>query len=232
MSVQDDTDLPGGWEAMAAEYVLGLLSEDERAAFEAQMEADPELEQDVAAWAEYFASFTDPLQEQAPPPQLWRRIEAQAFGREKRQPLWRMLWPYIGGAVVGAAVTWAVYTSGMLTDQTEPHLYADLVAQEQGLVLLAHWAPDSETFMLRRDVGSFPTQASYEIWVIPAPDAAPVSVGLMTEAGLTQIPVPNALIPIMQPGATVAISQEPLGGSPTGAPTGPVLATGPLSIRS
>ncbi|WGW03287.1 anti-sigma factor [Tropicibacter oceani] len=231
MSTETETDFPGGWEAMAAEYVLGLLPQDERAAFEAQMRADPDLEQDVVAWAEYFSTFTDDIPEEAPPPQLWKRISAQAFGT-RRRPGWRLLLPYLAGGVAAAAITWGVYTSGVLTPQQGTHLYADLVAQDQGYVLLAHWAPDSETFMLRRDGGAFPTDNSIEIWVIPAADAAPVSVGLMAQDDLTQIPVPPEMTALMQPGAMVAISLEPLGGSVTGAPSGPVLALAALDIRS
>ncbi|MFW2542574.1 anti-sigma factor [Primorskyibacter sp. 2E107] len=232
MSDMQDTDQPGDREALAAEYVLGLLSGDEAARFESQMAEDPELEQDVAAWAEYFTRFTDSVDEVTPPPQLWRRIEAAAFGRETRKPMWQLLWPYAAGAVAASVLAFAVYNTGLLDMTPQPHLYADLVAEEQGYVLLAHWAPDSETFMLRRDQGGFPQDNAIEIWVIPGPNSAPISVGLMAEAGLTQIPVPEALIPVMTPGATVALSLEPLGGSPTGAPTGPILATGPLGIRS
>jgi anti-sigma-K factor RskA len=39
----------------------------------------------------------------------------------------------------------------------------------------------------------------------------------------------DALATLLQQGATIAISVEPMGGSPTGAPTGPVLVSGPLS---
>jgi anti-sigma-K factor RskA len=38
----------------------------------------------------------------------------------------------------------------------------------------------------------------------------------------------DALAELMQEGATVAISVEPRGGSPTGSPTGPVVASGAL----
>ncbi|WP_319824261.1 anti-sigma factor domain-containing protein [Thalassovita sp.] len=232
MTGPQDTDLPGGDLAAAAEYALGLLPEDERAGFEARMAAEPALQQEVAAWAAQFAGFADEIAPVTPPPQIWLQLKARAFGREPR-PFWRALLPYLGGAVAATALVWVVYITGLLTDQrAAPHLYADLVAQDRGLVLLAHWAPDSETFMLRRDQGDFPADSAYEIWVIPTPDAAPISVGLMLEPGLTQIPVPAALVPVLQPGVTVAITLEPPGGSPSGAPTGPVVAAGALEIRS
>lgn len=230
MTDRDDTDLPGGFEAAAAEYVLGLLTPQERAQFEKAMRADPDLEQDVAAWSTYFAGYTDSIEEVPAPPQLWSRIEAAAFAAPRRKPFWQQLWPYAAGALAASVLAFAVYTTGSLGPE-EPHLYADLVAEEQGYVLLAHWAPDSQTFMLRRDAGDVPEDNAIEIWVIPGPDSAPVSVGLMQAATLTQIPVPDALVPLMTPQTTVAVSLEPKGGSATGAPTGPILATGPLGNR-
>ena len=53
----------------------------------------------------------------------------------------------------------------------------------------------------------------------------------MPAAGLTQSPVPDALVPAMPPGTTVALSLDPLGGSLTGAPTGPILATKGLTCH-
>ncbi|MDU8911141.1 anti-sigma factor domain-containing protein [Aestuariicoccus sp. MJ-SS9] len=226
---EDTADLPGGAEAMAAEYVLGLLSEDEARRFEAQMAQDPDLRQDVAAWSTYFTTLTDDIAPVDPAPQVFRRIEGALFG-QKRPPLWRQLMPYLGGAVAAGLLAWAVLQTDMLQPEA-PHLYADLVAEDQGYTLLAHWAPDSQTFMLRRDAGVFPQDSALEIWLIPGPSAAPISVGLMQPDTLTQIPVPDELVARMSPGATVAISREPPGGSPTGAPTGPVLAVGSLGVR-
>ncbi|HLQ20108.1 MAG TPA: anti-sigma factor, partial [Tabrizicola sp.] len=58
----------------------------------------------------------------------------------------------------------------------------------------------------------------HELWVI-APGAAPVSLGLLQDRPLTvTYPVPPA-------GFVLAVSIEPEGGSPTGAPTGPVILT-------
>ena len=63
-----------------------------------------------------------------------------------------------------------------------------------------------------------------QLWVIGG-DGVPHSLGLLSGR-------PTSLAPKgvdrgrITPGATLAISVEPLGGSPTGLPTGPVVATG------
>ncbi|WP_417719978.1 anti-sigma factor domain-containing protein [Salipiger sp.] len=231
MSGPEETDLPGGWEAAAAEYVLGLLPEDERRDFESRLARDRDLRQDVEAWEEYFASLTDPIPAVAPPPQVLRRVEAQLFGK-RRAPFWRQIMPYLAGAVAAAAIAWGVMISGLLTfGPPEPDLWADLRVPEQGLVMLAHYAPESGTFMVRHDAGDLPTDRSLEIWMIAGPESAPVSIGVVDPSvTLTQIPLPREIAQQL-PGATVALSDEPLGGSPTGAPTGAVVASGALEIR-
>jgi anti-sigma-K factor RskA len=57
---------------------------------------------------------------------------------------------------------------------------------------------------------------------------APISLGLLSDDPLTTLVPPPEIAALFAAGATVAISREPPGGSPTGAPTGPILAAGAL----
>ena len=81
----------------------------------------------------------------------------------------------------------------------------------------------------RRLRGRFGEEAqgrAFELWAI-VPEAAPVSLGLMQEGAAMRVTLPENL---RNRGAeiTLAISDEPAGGSPTGAPTGDVLAAAAL----
>jgi anti-sigma-K factor RskA len=62
---------------------------------------------------------------------------------------------------------------------------------------------------------------SLELWAIP-PGQAPQSVGLVSPEGLTALRRAQGLAGVQQ----LAITLEPPGGSPTGAPTGPVIMSG------
>ncbi|PWG68431.1 hypothetical protein DF186_25135, partial [Enterococcus hirae] len=63
----------------------------------------------------------------------------------------------------------------------------------------------------------------HELWLIADGADAPVSLGVLDNAGTTRIRVPDDIAPGVRTG-TIAISIEPPGGSPTGAPTGTVVA--------
>ena len=57
----------------------------------------------------------------------------------------------------------------------------------------------------------------------------PRSLGVINRQGETAVAVPLPLRAFTEAGATLAVSLEPPGGSPTGKPTGPVVAAGRIS---
>ncbi|AHE57494.1 hypothetical protein NX02_29665 [Sphingomonas sanxanigenens DSM 19645 = NX02] len=66
---------------------------------------------------------------------------------------------------------------------------------------------------------------SAELWVIPA-GGQPVSLGLVRPGEMNTLTIRAEIRPMINGEATLAISIEPAGGSPTGQPTGPVVAAG------
>ena len=64
----------------AGEYVLGVLSPDERVAVERDAAADSDLAAEIAFWSERFTPLIDAI-EVEPPPHLFDRIRA-AIGRQ------------------------------------------------------------------------------------------------------------------------------------------------------
>ncbi|SIS72159.1 Anti-sigma-K factor RskA [Roseivivax lentus] len=225
----DRPDGPGEDDALAAEYVLGLMSPEEVAAFEARLDVEPRLVARVVGWTEDFAALTESLPETAPAPQLKRRIEVLAFGDAPRRSWWRSLLPYALGAVAAAVFGWAVMISGFLVpDLPEPLYVADLEAAE-GPPLLVHAGYIAETneLLIRRDAGLVPEGRDNELWLVPG-EGAPISLGLVPrETGvISRRVLPPALVAALE-GGTLAVSEEPAGGAPDGVPSD-VRAIGPV----
>jgi len=70
------------------------------------------------------------------------------------------------------------------------------------------------------------TGTAWEMWMLPGGQAAPVSMGLITTDADQTMRIQPALASRMEGAWGMAMSVEPQGGSPTGAPTGPVIFKG------
>lgn len=221
--------------AFAAEYALGLLSPAEAQAFEDLLAVDPELRANYALWAEDFASLTDNLPQVAPPSALQARIEAELFpaARKKGSFLDRftLLPAFMTGLVAAAAVLVAVNLNigGPPVVPFSPGYTAQIAAPDQSLVVQASFDPQNGVLRVQREEGAARPGRALELWII-AGDNPPVSLGVLPEATTAEFKVPADLTPGFEGGGVLAISDEPPGGSPTGAPTGDVLATGPVTL--
>ncbi len=220
-----DRDLPGGWEAGAAEYSLGLMPKDEIAGFEAQLIAEPDLQQDVAAWAEYFACFTDLIPEETPPPQVLRRIEGKVFGAVEKAPVWQQVLPYLIGAVVGVVLAWVVFASGLL-EPARPVLQAEMTGAGGALTLDARFDSGTGVLTVIRKTGAVGEGRVLELWLMPD-DGAPLSLALL-RGKETLVALPASLLRDLT-GARLMVSEEPAGGAPGGLPTGETRAEGVLT---
>ncbi|MCL3883024.1 anti-sigma factor [Marivita sp. GX14005] len=222
---------PGGApSADAAEYALGLMTENERAEFEARLVEDADLRAELAAWQTALADLAESeVAPAAPSPQLRKRLEAQLFAAP-RASLWQSLWPYAAGGVAAALVLWAAVASDLLLPDTplRPDLRSELAATPEGGNLSVLAAVDSATGRLEivRLDGAPPEGRVFELWLIVG-DSAPVSLGVL-EGDTALLDLPETRRADLA-GATLAISDEPPGGSPTGAPTGSVRAAGTLT---
>lgn len=110
-------------------------------------------------------------------------------------------------------------------------------AQQDRLVAVLQQQPTAPAFLLtvdtvtrtlvvRRVSATMEPNRSYELWLIPDRTSAPRSLGVVGAEEFTQRPLPaNVDVDALRSGS-FAVSLEPSGGSPSGAPTGPVLFTG------
>jgi anti-sigma-K factor RskA len=217
--------------ALAAEYALGLLTPDEAEAFEARLAVDPAFRADYAVWAEDFVSMTDAVPEVTPPLAVKAAIDARLFPGKKRSFLQRIgIFQWLLGGLATAAVLIAIVNLGLLTGPDEtlgPSYQVEIAAQDESLRVVARYDPAAATLRIERSAGAAAEGRVLELWLI-AGDAAPVSLGVLPDAQTTEIPLSDDVVVVLE-GAILAISDEPVGGSPTGQPTGDVLAVGQVT---
>ena len=110
---------------------------------------------------------------------------------------------------------------------TAPPLVA-MVGDDKQMKLMASWDPAGRRLVLAV-AGDMPADpATPTNCGSSRPAEAARSLGTMPAKRQMHMRLEDALAELMRQGATIAISVEPPGGSPTGAPTGPVIASGML----
>lgn len=219
----------------AAEYVLGVLDENQRRAAERRIARDQVFAREVAFWEERLGGLADRIPEAQPPARTWSRIEAalEADGKvaAPRPGFWHNLALWRGLALASSALAAACIAALIYLGAVSPPmvpLVAKLDAEsgQTGFVAAVNSGGGTLTIMPAALLGA--EQKSMELWLIPAGEK-PHSLGLIDPDKPVTISVPKSLLPKVARDAILAVSLEPLGGSPTGQPTGPVIANGKLA---
>jgi len=232
MSENDTIDPADDGNLVAAEYVLGVLGAVERREVERRLAQEPALASEVAFWEERLAGLADTVAPVSPLEATWSRIET-AIGAASRPPsVWQSLtfWRSfaIASATLAAASIAALAYIGLVPGARaalmatlsgsagQPNFVASVTATGNTLVIVP-------AALLTNDPRAF------ELWLIPSGETRPRSLGLVQPGQPIRLEIPSDLAGRVTPDATLAVSLEPPGGSPTGLPTGPVIAAGKLT---
>jgi anti-sigma-K factor RskA len=230
----------------AAEYVLGLLEGEALMAARGQIATDPDFADAVAAWERRLAPMFDGIEEVPPPAELWGRIE-QALGAEGNQALDNIIrlrkrermWKGYAGAMTALAAGLALFLAlqvaqpDALVPQPQqpvaeaPALVAALASEEGDASLAVTISADRRTLVVTPTRIATVSNHSHELWLLPA-SGTPVSLGVITPGVPKRHSIPANFAGEIHAETALAISVEPKGGSPTGLPTGPVIASAPL----
>jgi anti-sigma-K factor RskA len=224
-------DRPQRLDALAAEYALGTLPARARFRLARIAQADSGVAVAIRGWEMRLAPLTEGAAPIAPPPRVWTAI-AQRLGledtRRGRASWWSRVSLWRGLALASLAVVIAL---GVNLLQPRPEtagqpIVAVLAGPDAKPALIAT-ATRGERTMAIKVVGAaaVPADKSLELWMLPD-GSPPRSLGLIPDSGVGRVTLPALPEVALANVPALAVSLEPAGGSPTGAPTGPVLYTG------
>lgn len=231
MSGLAETD-DGTPEMLAGEYVLGTLDAPTVRVAEARIAAEPAFAADVRAWEARLYPLTLLAPAVAPPASLWARIEDTVDGAAAGAPVqttvraandnrvaswWRSV--AIGAAALAAGL--AVFIG--VRPVPAPLVAVLAPAGSTAAVLVAVAGPDGGLALRPTTAVAVAAGKDLELWALPAGATKPVSLGVLPASGKM---APRGVVV----GTRLLVSLEPKGGSPTGAPTGPVVYGGVLQV--
>lgn len=224
----------GGDDAVAAEYVLGVLPADERRTAAARIEAEPEFARMVDRWEVRLSPIASGYPEVEPPASVRQALEVRLFAASpasKRAGLWESLafWRGLTLAALAALVLYAAipFVAPPGVEPPVARFIASLAPQDSDVHYMAMYDPATDDVGLSHLSGARAEGRDFELWMIEGGNP-PHSLGVIPEGEAIRIALDESAREKMASGAVFAISLEPRGGSPTGQPTGPVVAAGDL----
>lgn len=233
MSELDDID------ALAAEYVLGTLPYAERAEAEARRERDAAFDAAVLAWERRLGSLIEVVAPVQPPPGLYNKIRARiglashvvSLKAREQAMLRRANWwrdAALGMTAVAASlacvVGWQDYQRRLVPTQ----YVAVLQAGDAVPAFLLTVDTKTNMFVISAMQKPAEPETSYQLWLVHNEMPQPKSLGVFDDSAMDVRPMGDGKMHDMMMDGTYAVSVEPKGGSPTGAPTGPVVFSGKL----
>ncbi|MDN3922134.1 anti-sigma factor [Roseateles violae] len=225
-----DYSRPDLAEKLAAEYALGTLRGAAQRRFEQLLPAHPALREALRRWDRRLQPLATPLEPVEPPAALWPALQRRLFGEPLPAPRWWQRlgpWRAFGGSMATLALGLALLLSQPLPAQAPLVIVMQSTADGAGLLkagFVASVSADGRALVLK-PLGEVRLDASraLELWAVPAA-GAPRSLGLVAGQGATTVLRAN----LLRDTSAFALSLEPRGGSPTGAPTGPIVSAGSI----
>lgn len=225
MSDQEDID------ALAAEYVLGTLSPAERTAVGARRQRERDLDAAIEAWESRLAPLAQATPPVEPSPGLLASIEAKIAGSadagtvvelQQRVARWRR------AAIAASAVAACLVVAFGLREVTrtpQPVSYVGVFQKDdQSPAFLLTVDLETRVLSIRVVAAERPADKTYQLWIASEQSGGvPQSLGLIEDPTQITRATLASYDPLIVRRATFGVSLEPMGGSPTGRPTGPAL---------
>ncbi len=227
--IYDRKDIPN----LADEYVLGLTESTAAAEIEGAMERDSELKAAIAASRERFLPLDTAITPATVNESLWHRIESGLTS----QPVTRYMsvstlandnnskgWKIAALSSIAAALLLAIGLGYSLIHKAEPLVVAVLINEAGDIQAVVEDFGDERAMIRILADFAVPNDKTIEVWTLPSREIGPVSLGLLK--GVRSARLDGPALPTPRDNQLYEITLEQAGGSPTGRPTGPILAKG------
>jgi anti-sigma-K factor RskA len=224
-------DNPEVIDRLASEYALGTLRGPARRRFERWRAGTPLVDQRCRFWEERLMHLAKGLAPVQPPAHVWQAIQRR-LNLTTRRPVLRRIRSF----ALAASVLLVVGLTALLYWHSLPANRATAVATISAKSGEHVWELEvfgnADRLVARAaKLPARPPGSDYELWALPK-GAAPVSLGILPAAGASTRTLTLMQKQALALSSQVAVSIEPLGGSPTGQPTGTIVYVAPLRAPS
>ena len=222
-------------DALVGAYLVGTLRGGARRRFERALRDEPWVASRLAYFQRVFALRYAKDMAVKPSAQVWSRLHHTLDLSRFHLPWWRRASFLRGWAAAATAALVVALGIRALDPAAPPEPRFSQVAvlattgKGQAATVNAQLSADGRSLRLVADrpVEAGPAQ-SYELWLLPPGGGKPESMAVLGRLDARFALAPGHIGRVTV-GSQLAISVEPAGGSPSGAPTGPVILVGAIN---
>jgi len=231
---------PELFEQLAIEYAVGSMQGRARKRFEALMETHFYLRAVVDAYENKFASLVELLPDAQPSNQVWKNIDAHVQAstpQEEKTPWWKTNFfkQGFGMAAMAVIVSAVLLLNPMtITPEATATVYSAVLESDSHEAMAVTKIQKSDMTLsvdIMKKV-NVPDNMELTLWCHPKDGGMPMKMGIISEAGKTNIKISKKEWQDMRNVGHLAISIEHKGENTAKKPTGKILLQGRLSTAS
>lgn len=222
---------------LAVEYVLGIMNRRVRKRFQRLLGQRDSVRRVTEAWEQRLGPLAEQIQEVLPSERVWRDIQREIdFDPQTTQPQYQtgfwcnlFLWRTTAFAALTLAGALFVYQWVILRPQINmmPSYVAILESKHHVPMFVAAASHQPSQLIIRvADKSSMSSGKDLELWCVMKGSGKPMSMGVLKREQETVFRLNDYDLRMMNETSRLEISAEPMGGSPTGKPTGPIMYKG------
>lgn len=212
---------------LSGRYVLGTLHGKARSKFEKLSYDDIKIQDYIQQWEHYFYKFDENMTPVLPPKHVWSSIITKINPDKTQISLWDnlLLWRSLATSFVIMSLFLmfmifkpfykdeATLISIIQDSENKPIWLISVSLKEKNIIIKTLNKPQQIT-----------AKQDFELWLLPKEKvkANPISIGLLPKEGNIKLILTEKLAHLSNKNK-IAVSLEPLGGSPNELPTGEIL---------
>lgn len=216
---------------LAGRYVLGTLHGKARSKFETLSHDNIKIQNYIQQWEHYFYKFDENITPVLPPKHVWSSIITKINPDTIKTSLWNniLLWRAVATSFLIISLLlmfvifkpfykdeerfFAEYTSIIQDSENKPIWLINVSLKQKNIIIKTLNKPQQIT-----------AKQDFELWLLPKEKvkANPISIGLLPKQGNKKLILTEKLAHLSNKNK-IAVSLEPLGGSPNELPSGKIL---------
>jgi anti-sigma-K factor RskA len=221
-------------DAMAFEYVIGVMRGNERKEFAASLQDNASLRAQVRFWEEQLINLSDDVSEHNPHLKTWPGIQQRIQRSLTPEPTPRSRWTtwlaWAAPSLISAILVSCLFLFLPQHKQSNAEYVAVLTDIKGEPLLTALIETSNNVIWLKWEKMTISENKNLQLWAISKSDGQTRPIQVFAQTNTGQLTLPKGSLNLVKDAASLVLTEEEVGGSPLDEPSDIILAKGPCIL--